>query len=91
MAARGALMAGVSGAIMLGLAGYSAYKSLTDKGPDAAKVPSAPPPVDTAAAAAAGVRTRKKSDTAGRNATLLTGPMGVTTPAPVTRKTLLGS
>lgn len=85
-------MAGVSATIALGLAGYSAFKSLTDKGPQAPTLPTAPPPVDTTAATAAGVAARQKATApSNRNGTLLTGPSGVQAPAATTRKTLLGS
>lgn len=85
-------MAGVSAMIALGLAGVSAYKSLTDKGPKAPELPPAPPPIDLSASVAAGVAARKKAAaTSARNGTLLTGPAGVQTPAMTQRKTLLGS
>lgn len=85
-------MAAVSSIVALGLAGVSAYKALTDKGPEKPALPPAPAPVDTSAAPAAGVAARKKASvTKARSGTLLTGPSGVQTPALVQRKTLLGS
>ncbi len=82
-------MAAVSSLIALGIAGYGAYKSITDKGPEAPIVPPPPAPADLSTPAAAGVARRARAPR--RDPSLLTGPLGVATPAPVTRKTLLGS
>ena len=68
---------------------YFTAKQVLDK-PNAVAgpaLPEAPKPVDATAAAAKNVR-RKAKPTA--RETLLTGPAGVATPAPSTRKTLLG-
>lgn len=76
-------------------AGVNVYKSLTDKGPAKPALPPAPPVdtsvADASSAAAAGARARKAAlVTSSRRDTLLTGPMGLAAPPPVTRKTLLG-
>lgn len=84
-------------AALLGLAGGAAYKSLTQKGPDTPTpiAPPAAPVVDPAIADAkarqqARIAQARTSRAPGLSSTLLTGPSGVTAPAPVRQNTLLG-
>lgn len=84
-------MAGITSTVLLGLAGINAAKSLFDNGPAAPVLPTAPAPVDMSSAGAAAEMARRRAAVgARRNGTLITGPSGVA-PAPVVRKTLLGS
>jgi hypothetical protein len=89
----------VGTAVALGLAGAQLLGSVLGKKPKAPTLPTLPPPppVDTsasdaAAAESAGAAQRKRASApgAGRAGTILTGPRGLTTPAPTQRKTLLG-
>lgn len=94
-------MAITTSMVMLGLAAASTaaqtYKAFTDKGPAAPKLPTAPDMAKETVqanqgATAAGNRQRKRAnDTYSRSDTILTGPAGITTPAPAQRKTLLGA
>lgn len=65
------------------------------KAPAAAKLPDAPSEDVAAAERQAAVsRVRKQragGSSGGRSSTLLSGPLGITDPAPTVRKTLLGS
>lgn len=90
-------MAAVSTLLAAAAAGYSIYRSATAKQeappalPDAPAAPVASPGADAAAAARAAAAQRRKAGSAtGRAATILTGPSGVASAAPVVRKTLLG-
>ena len=84
-------------AALFGLAGGAAYKALTQKGPampSPIAAPTAPvsdPAGDAAFARAQAVTARKRASAApGIGSTLLTGAQGVTQPAPVAYKSLLG-
>lgn len=76
----------------------STAATLTQKAPKAPAVPKLPdaPSEDLAAAerqeAVSRVRKQRTGGASGgRSATLLSGPLGITDPAPTVRKTLLGS
>ena len=90
-------MAGVSATLALGLAGASLFNSFNQKKPEAPVAPTAPaaPKVDPAAMdavarQAAATQRRRSAATPGLPSTILTGPQGVTQPAPVAYKSLLG-
>lgn len=92
-------MGGVAAVASLAASAFGVYKTATAKTPDAPvapALPATPAPVDPMAADAkarqAGQLTRRRAAaTPGLASTILTGPAGVTTPAPVAYKTLLGT
>lgn len=86
-------------AALVGLAAASTISTLRSKGPKAPTPAELPPPPNVALDAQVADAARTRAETAqrtraggayGRGATLLTGPGGITAPAPVQRKSLLG-
>lgn len=91
-------MGAAAAGIALGLSGIQAFKTLTQKAPEAPQMPTTPaaPKVDpmamdAIARQAAATQRRRSAATPGLPSTILTGPQGVTQPAPVAYKSLLGS
>lgn len=91
-------MGGVAAVASLAASAFGIYKTATAKAPETPAAPVLPPAptvdpaADDAKARAAGVLARRRAAaTPGLGSTMLTGPSGVTTPAPVAYKTLLGA
>lgn len=83
----------IAGGLAAGLL-FNASRQKTPKLPELPAIPEPPPPLsqDRGDITRARLRQRRKSiGGQGRRSTLLTGPQGLTDPAPVQRKTLLGS
>lgn len=87
-------MPGLTATALAAASVYSIYKSATqhtDAPPALPAMPTVPADVDPLAGNKAGAVQRKKTANApGRASTILTGNAGLSTPAAVARKTLLG-
>lgn len=80
----------IAGGLAAGML-YNATRNKAPKMPALPAIPEPPPPLDRTPVEAARRAVRRKAGQSSRTRTLLTGPQGLTDPAPVQRKTLLGS